>query len=123
MEPADARLDAGVVLLSVLQEPGEHAVVIAQHHAPIAALSDALHDTVDHAPAVGAAIHQIAQKNHPRVAPAVGFDPRQGLVEHVDLAVNVADHVLGRGGHAGLLPVVGPDLAQPRGAVHPARPP
>ena len=93
MRPGGPGLDARIVRIAIGQEPREHGIVIAHQHPPGTARRLTLHQPVDDAAAVGAAIDQIAQEHDLGRCPAIGGDQVERVIELGQMAVNVADGV------------------------------
>ncbi len=94
MQPAEVRAQALFLFLGVTQKAHEHAVVIALECDPVFPGRRAAHQMIDHAPAIGTAIHQIAQMDDGcfwhRMVIAVDGDQFMRMQQQIKMAVNVA---------------------------------
>jgi hypothetical protein len=71
----------------------EHAVMVPLEAGPIAPFGLSFDQSVDHGFAVGTAISVVADKDNLGVCSAIRRDKIKGGVEHINLAVNVADSI------------------------------
>lgn len=68
----------------------KHAVVVALDNMPVPPRRLRINQTLYDGSAIGAAIHEIAQKNDFGVRPAIRFDQLECGVQKLGLAVNIA---------------------------------
>ena len=101
MQIAEIDAQTRVAPMKIAQIAREHPVMIAQKRDPIFTPGMARHQIFDHAGAVRAPVHQIADVNDGgrAVTGLIGGNPVMRGLEKVKLAVNVANGV---GSHSGV---------------------
>ena len=93
MQPVVADQHVRVVARYVLEEPLEHAVVVALEEDPVVSCVAALDQPVEHGLAVGSAVRVVAQEDHAGIRAAIRLDQAQHTLQLGKLAVDVADGI------------------------------
>lgn len=76
-------------------ETRKHPVVIAFQEHPVAPCIAPCDQRVDHATAVRPPIGVIAKKHDPRIGPTIRSDQGKRVIQHIKLAVKIADCIEG----------------------------
>lgn len=88
MQPAQAARRFGIAAADVVQK---QLIVIAPKNCPVAALLDAINQSLDHAAAVWPPIHQITQKDDFRILACMGICQSQDAIKLCFVSVDIGN--------------------------------